>query len=763
MSKASENLVRLYVNEKGQCTCGHHYNSDVLWYIGGDIDLILKQIDQEIDQIAQYSCPDGQVVNGIAPLFIDCIDQQQAIIYVPELLAYKSLSIQAELLLLLSREASVEPKSYYTQTEVIVGKQGLSQLGSKVEQSTAIGQGPNVDLSKVSEAPVIAPMPKALQTPILEAAELAQELAESPTQVIKHKSKRSRSNVSHSKANTSSLDALIDTALEDHTAVNDLRQEEFNSQVTDVKERESHAQATQSNRGLPKLQAKPDEESEAQEDKEINKTVISLVEPEEMQDNGPKEQTRRLYAQNMKRFDVKLADQQNKYINVVDGQVELAIKVAERRAESWINEDLDVRIQLHRELQLGAPCLTLFTLKDGNVQDELYWPIHIDGSIGPKALRSLRKSFRFELVLFKSDGQFYGQRVVEAPLEENSAYIINYVKQMGMTSSIAAKARAIISAEDFDREGQMKHPFDQNSFSNIDNAKQAQLAVSIWSYWSTVRQRDYLIFVKSFPIPWLRRLQHRVLKSAIEFGMHMPLNLQSQAVALGLAKSDVELIQKSITHFVEVNLNFRASDLDSVETWENWDALLAQLSKMGIDADEEVEQLAFQAMQKAGVDLEFEDDFEDGTVGEFEDEELTNSESFSQAIKAEEDSSGFESFDDISEINEVSDLEPSDDLKTSDSQDIPPPISPDLDSEFEDDEEAELIMEDFIEEEYLTDVGGDAFLLIDDDDIIEESIVDPKTAEIGEKLSKTGAFEIKTQIFVSQNDEADSDHSSSEG
>ena len=301
----------------------------------------------------------------------------------------------------------------------------------------------------------------------------------------------------------------------------------------------------------------------------------------------------------------------------------------------------------------------------GSVQDELYWPIHIDGPIGPKVLRSLRKNFRFELVLFKADGQFYGQRVVEAPLEENCAYIINYVKQMGMTSSIAAKARAIISAEDFDREGQMKHPFHQESFSDINNAKKAQLAVSIWSYWSTVRQRDYLIFVKSFPIPWLRRLQHRVLKSAIEFGMHMPPNLQSQAVALGLAKSDVELIQKSITHFVEVNLNFRASDLDSVETWENWDALLAQLSQMGIDADEEVEQLAFQAMQKAGVDLEFEDDFEEDA--------LTNSESFSHAVK-EVDSSDFESLDDISEINEVIELEPSDDTGPVDPNDIPPQL-----------------------------------------------------------------------------------------
>ena len=759
MSQISKSLTKLYVNEKGQCQCGAVFNSRTLWYIGCQQDVDPTQIQYELEQSNLHTCTQcGQQTRFLVPVLIDHLHQHKASIFVPQPLAYKALSIQSELLSYLSHEATVQAQQYYSQAEIVIVQQALATpvTHAEIDQKSthsALGHTKNdldKEIGKTKEAPVIAPIPQALQNSVLESAELAQELAESPTQVIKPKSKHSVSKVEQEIAKTSPLDALIDTALEDHTVISDLEKVDFNTQPTDVKERKETIPKKQSTRSLPPLQAKPSDELNKQDNEQNQKTMISLVEPEEMLNVNHKEPTKRLYAQNMKRFDEQMANQHNKYINVIDGQVELAIKIDERRVDRWINEDLDIRIQLHRELQLGAPCLTIFTTKDGNVQDELYWPIHIDGSMGPKALRSLRKNFKVELVLFKADGQFYGQRMIEAPLEENCAYIINYVKQMGMTSSIAAKARAIIAAEDFDREGQMKHPFNQNSFSDIENAKDAQLAVSIWSYWSTVRQRDYLIFVKSFPIPWLRRLQHRVLKSAIEFGIHMPLNLQSQAVALGLAKSDVELLQKSMTHFVEVNLNFRASGLDSIETWENWDALLAQLSQMGIDADEEVEQLAFQAMQKAGVDLEFEDEA-------FGEEALTNSEALPHPISEQIDGSDFDSLDDISEIHEVSELE------ASDEQDVPPPVDPELDSDFPDDEEAELIMEDFIEEEYLTDIGGDAFLLIDDNDIIEEDIIDPKTAEIGDQLAQTGSFEIKTQMFVSQNDEADSDHSSSEG
>jgi hypothetical protein len=301
---------------------------------------------------------------------------------------------------------------------------------------------------------------------------------------------------------------------------------------------------------------------------------------------------------------------------------------------------------------------------------------------------------------------------------------------MKMTHSAASLVRDEVNSEDFDREGQMKHPFTQTSFTDISSAKEALLAVGIWSYWSTVKQRDYLIFVKSFPIPWLRRLQHRVLKAAIEFGIHMPTNLQSQAVVLGLTKSDVELLQRTIAHFVEVNIQLRPSELSHLEIWENWDALLTQLDQLGIDADEKVEELAFEAMQRVGLDQEFEDE------GEADFAEVNVTTSQANASLSSVDLAFEDSLEDLSDISEIKDFDP-------------PTETPPLPEELDD---VELISEEFIEEEYLTD-AGDAFLLIDDLDIIEEDIVDPVTAGLGQSVIEHHEM-MKTQMYVSvQTDE----------
>jgi hypothetical protein len=703
---------------KGLCTCGEPYDAQVRWFIDAGDSRVLSSLQNGMERQWSRTCIKcSHTTNGLYAVLVDLPKDQALLVCIPESLAFQALYLQGQLLQALSAEGQVKTKAYFHQPEIIIGDDALSARLNKPSSSYPL----NIQSSRSlkSQAPVIAPIPESLQGTSVDALELSQELAESPTQVIRPKTNNKDATHSQLSTKTGSLDALIDSALEDQTSVNDKVEIQKNA----VKEQASSIVIASSRESVSSVK-------EDKSAKQNEQTAISVLTPTDEPEPDPKEPTRLLYAQNMKRFDPALAEGRLRYINVIDGSVELSAKIDERHAENWITDQLDVRIQLHRELQLGAPCITLFTVQDGRQQDELYWPIYIDGSLGPKALRSLRKQFRFELILFKPDGKFYGQRVIEAPLEENSAYIINFVKQMGMTSSNAAKARAVISAEDFDREGQMKHPFYQESFSEVASAKDALLAVSIWSYWSTVRQRDYLIFVKSFPIPWLRRLQHRVLKSAIEFGIHMPINLQSQAVALGLAKSDVELLQKSMTHFVEVNVNFRLSNLDPAETWENWDALLAQLSEMGIDADEEVEQLAFQAMQKAGVDLEFEED------------DLTGADPMPHPVgsKPPEDAESFdESFEDLSDISEISDL-----------SDIPPPITPNLQSEFTSENDADLIMEDFIEEEYLTDLGEDSILLIDDTDIVEEDIVDPVTAKMGQKLSQTTSLEIKTQMFVSK-------------
>ena len=759
-STSKTNIQVLYQHSKGLCLCGQAVDTESPWYIKVDQAQALVFLKHGLEKSNSYTCLNCNHTQAFATAtLLDIPQEKKLVVAIAESLSFNALAYQGNLLQKLAMEAEVNGQDYYHNAQIIIGNQALKACLKQYNLALTFAFEDGI----TNQAPVIHSLPSRLQSSTMaDNMEFVQELAESQTQVIKPKNK---TNIHTEVTKTGKLDALIDSALDDSTAVTEKKDSHRgskkelsnNNSIASVNSDRTSTDPSEKPRELPQL--KPLAEADPKQDL---KTVISDYTPdleiEELsptsQSKEPTEPTKLLYAQNMKQFDQSLAKGASKYLNIIDGVVEFAAKIDEKRAESWISDQLDVRMQLHRDVQLGAPCLTIFTLKDGIPQDELYWPIQIDDSLGPKTLRNLRKNFKFDLALYKRNGKFYGQRTVEAPLEENTAYIINYVKQMGMTSSSAAKVRATISAEDFDRDGQMKHHFNQESFSEIKSAKDALMAVGIWSYWSTVRQRDYLIFIKSFPIPWLRRLQHRVLSGAIEVGIHMPVHLQSQAVSLGLAKSDVELLQKSITHYVEVNVNFRVSQLDTIETWENWDALLAQLAEMGIDADEEVEQLAFQAMQKAGIDLEFEEDELTGADSLEIISELPEQDSVAEV--QDELSSIDESFDDISEISEVQDL-----------SDVPPSITQQLetgsDEDYEADEESiELISEDFIEEEYLTDVGGDAFLLIDDGDIIEEDIIDPVTAEMGEKLSKNTSFEFKTQMFVSSANEEDTKASASE-
>ena len=92
------------------------------------------------------------------------------------------------------------------------------------------------------------------------------------------------------------------------------------------------------------------------------------------------------------------------YLNIEGDMIEVAALVDERQAEGWVSQDLEVRIQLHLFKEGAAACLTLFSLVDDTIEDELSWPIEIDGPLGPKILKLLKREFRFELNLYKKKG-----------------------------------------------------------------------------------------------------------------------------------------------------------------------------------------------------------------------------------------------------------------------------------------------------------------------------------------------------------------------
>lgn len=740
MSNKSKAGLNRRIN--GLCKCGASLSTDVPLYLNINQPECLKRLGELLSATTLSECPScGERHEIYEPLAVDLPNESTLCVLVPPQLAYRAFSCLGEVMGSLGA-AKLLIKPYFARAELIIGAEALrrrisantsgdqlapvsgevklSQSVTKLDRGVG-GRGltplpfPRGSALQPRQTPnplsaVTSPLPQNITSADSQKTinvTLAREIAEAQTKVSRLNLEASRS-----EEPIGGLDSLLDSALgegEGLTSISELNDgglSDFHRADTAVvSEHEEPASAVTHN-FTPRASSKQ---------------RVDLAD------------THELYTPNTRLFDPQAARGNTRYITLKEDRIELAAKIDERYAERWITGELDVRLQLHMIDQHGAPCLTLYTLEEGEVQDELYWPIQVDDQRGPKILRALRKRFRLELTLFKKNNNFYGQRLIEAPLEENAAYIINHIKKMRMTHSAAARVTALITAEDYDRDGQLKHPFHQESFSEIESAQSALLAVGIWSYWSTVQQRDYLIFNKSFPILWLRRLQHRVLKGALEFGIAMPVNLQSQAIALGLAKSDVELLQKTIAHFVEVNVQLRASGLTHDDLWENWEKLLIQLDELGIDADEEVEQLALQAMQRVGIDHEFESESETDSYTM-----LPDPVSIDESL---DDDSDLEEFgvDDIVDEVDIFDGDMSSRKEDTAISADPAPLNH-LDSgdeseplSDEDSESIELISEEFIDDDQLAD-EGDSLLLLDDADIVDEEILDAKTAELGDLL-----------------------------
>lgn len=579
-----------------------------------------------LDELNAVTCACGATLRAEHPLTVHLSEAKRLLIFIPSaqaLIAHELLSRQ---LLALSGRSHVPAQTYFSAPELCVGTSALSAALNGTKPNNVRRPSVTLPPSQSLKAPSITPASEVEELDPLD--ELLDEALDQETTGVYDLSQAQPASVQVSQQLTA-LDSMNPETLPpilpepmaseelelSQTAVNLLQgghsaQPLKKEEVTRIDVDLSAALEDRLSTSEPPLDGPTDlsklSDLQASIAEEASTSIQPLPErlethaaPTEVKDLSPS--TELLYSNSMRHFDHDAASQGNTYLKVGDEGVEAAALLDERQAEGWLLAELDVRAQLHFVQGGAAPCLTLFSVQDGVIEDELYWPIEVDGVLGPKVLRSLRKHFKFELTLYKKNGHHYGQRLIEAPLEDNVGYILSAIKRLQMTPKQSSRALFEVRAEEFDREGRMKHSFTKDSYSEIESAADAKLAAGIWSYWSTVKQRDYLLLVKSFPLTWLRRIQHRVLKAGLDYGIAMPSHLQSQAVALRLAKSDVELLQRLVANFAEVSLKLKSSQLSPEDEWENWDQLLAQVDELGIPVDEEIEQLAFQAMERTGL------------------------------------------------------------------------------------------------------------------------------------------------------------------
>ncbi len=296
-------------------------------------------------------------------------------------------------------------------------------------------------------------------------------------------------------------------------------------------------------------------------------------------------------------FDEALAAGGDRYVTLLDDGPVAVLRVDAERAVQLEDSEVSLCFQLHQVEGAPVAGLLLARTDSGEVADAEFWPLSLESHRA--VLDALAERFDLEVVFHVRDGGFHGRRRLRAALEANAASARGaLLASQASPAERAAALRAVLDDE-YDRVGRLRHNFHRDSFAELGSAADARLALGILSYWSAPDRRDYLLRIKSFPETWYESMLRRVIGAALEFGLAMEPHLRQRALELGFAESSAALLRASLANFAEVCLNLKASGLDALDIWENWESLLAHAEELDLRVDEDIEELAARAMERA--------------------------------------------------------------------------------------------------------------------------------------------------------------------
>jgi hypothetical protein len=240
-----------------------------------------------------------------------------------------------------------------------------------------------------------------------------------------------------------------------------------------------------------------------------------------------------------------------------------------------------------------------WALDPGNPDDEI-------------VLSRLEGSVKLHAALYDEAGELSGVYEIQAPLHDNVAWIRARISQIvdglgpddpmrellaGPGAFRAAADRWL--APDYERLGHLRHNFGADSFADATTPAELALAAGIVGYWSGSDRFEYLVANRSFPIGQFDAIQKRVVRRAVQQGIYIERPLREIAVAMGLAVDETELAQRLISEFAEVSVGLRKNDLDPLQEWENWDALVVLAEEVGATLDPDVLELAEASLKRA--------------------------------------------------------------------------------------------------------------------------------------------------------------------
>jgi hypothetical protein len=116
----------------------------------------------------------------------------------------------------------------------------------------------------------------------------------------------------------------------------------------------------------------------------------------------------------------------------------------------------------------------------------------------------------------------------------------------------------------------------------LPTAATTRLALDILTFWSSRKNFEYLIFIKSFPAARFQVILKEVLQRAIHFGLVMTEKMKRMCVELRLVTCKEELIATLLGNFARTTDSPEGSDLEPQARVDNWRLLQKDAEMHGV-------------------------------------------------------------------------------------------------------------------------------------------------------------------------------------
>jgi hypothetical protein len=254
---------------------------------------------------------------------------------------------------------------------------------------------------------------------------------------------------------------------------------------------------------------------------------------------------------------------------------------------------LDVRLVLHRTASYPVIALVIGppeAMRSPAATDLAILVLDIADARDRGVLQELARSFELTIDLVSHARRF--RRVeLTAPLAENAAYILHaaadHLRGIALDDEPDfERARSLVLGAGFDLLG-AEHPerseFNDDNLAQPATAQQLRRALAIARRFTRPVPQDYLICIRSFPLPHWHQLRRDVLARAVEWGLWMGAELAQIAVAEGLSRSRRELVAQLARSFEALRRNTAAFDLDPEAAADNAAAIAEEARTLGLE------------------------------------------------------------------------------------------------------------------------------------------------------------------------------------